>query len=139
MPSRRTAVTAKFGPPATRRKPSRSARWAVIGAAAAIAGYGAATVYGLAFTNPLDLCGERGGDGVYRDAGRDYGLTSVSVDGFPPSVTCHWTSGHDTEEVWFWAPPLLYAGPACSAVCSVLLLADPHACGNTPHVDGRDA
>ncbi|GHA20021.1 hypothetical protein GCM10010345_26020 [Streptomyces canarius] len=32
----------------TRRKPSRPARWAVIGAAAAIAGYGAATGYGLA-------------------------------------------------------------------------------------------
>ncbi|MEU6587879.1 hypothetical protein ABZ923_01350 [Streptomyces sp. NPDC046881] len=106
----------------TRRKPSRPARWAVIGGAAAIAAYGAGTVYGLAFTNPLDVCADRTGDGVYMDAGRDYGLTSVDVDGFPPSVTCHWTSGHSTEVVWFWAPPLLYAGLACSVVCFALLL-----------------
>lgn len=105
-----------------RRKPSRPARWAVIGFAAAIAAYGAGTVYGLAFTNPLDICGDRTGDGVYMDAARDYSLTSVSVDGFPPSVTCHWSSGHSTQEVWFWVPPLLYAGLACSAVCSALLL-----------------
>ncbi|MGW5425908.1 hypothetical protein ACWET9_01610 [Streptomyces sp. NPDC004059] len=106
----------------TRRKPSQPARWAVIGIAAAIAAYGAGTVYGLAFTNPLDVCGDRTGDGVYMDAGRDYSLTSVSVDNFPPSITCHWTSGHSTEEVWFWAPPLLYAGLACSVVCSALLV-----------------
>ncbi|GHA20016.1 hypothetical protein GCM10010345_26010 [Streptomyces canarius] len=61
------------------------------------------------------------------------------MDGFPPSITCHWTSGHDTEEVWFWAPPLLYAGPACSAVCSVLLLANRPAYGNTLRRNGRDA
>ncbi len=150
------SLFAFFGPPAitlllfavgtvpyalwvSRRKPSRPVRWAVIGVAAAIAGYGAASVYGLALTNPLDLCGDRGGDGVYRDAGRDYGLTSVSVDGFPPSVTCHWTSGHNTEVVWFWAPPLLYAGLACSAVCSVLLLVNRHAYRNTPRDHGRDA
>ncbi|MFG2726601.1 hypothetical protein [Streptomyces canus] len=89
---------------------------------AAIAAYGAGTVYGLAFTNPLDLCGDKTGDGVYMDAGRDYRLTSVSVDSFPPSITCHWTSGHSTEVVWFWASPLLYAGLACSAVCTALLL-----------------
>ncbi|MFD4632342.1 hypothetical protein ACFVYR_30670 [Streptomyces sp. NPDC058284] len=106
----------------TRRKPSRPARWAVIGGAAAIAAYGAGTVYGLAFTKPLDICGDETGDGVYRDVGRDYGLTSVSVDSFPPSVTCHWTSGHATEAVWFWSTPLLYAGLACSAVCLVVLI-----------------
>ncbi|MGW7409754.1 hypothetical protein ACWGI9_39685 [Streptomyces sp. NPDC054833] len=133
------SLLAFFGPPAitlllfavgafpyalwvTRRKPSQPARWAVIGIAAAIAAYGAATVYGLAFTNPLDICGDKTGDGVYMDAGRDYSLTSVSVDSFPPSITCHWASGHSTEEVWFWAPPLLYAGLACSVVCSALLL-----------------
>ena len=108
----------------TRRKPSRPARWAVIGTSAAIAAYGAGTLYGLAFTNPLGVCAENTGDGVYRDAGRDYVLTSVSVDSFPSSVTCNWTSGHGTEVVWFWAPPLLYAGLACSVVCSALLLID---------------
>ncbi|MFE7853209.1 hypothetical protein [Streptomyces sp. NPDC057403] len=133
------SLFAFFGPPAitlllfavgafpyalwvTRRKPSRPARWAVIGIATAIAAYGAGTVYGLAFTNPLDVCGNRTGNGVYMDAGRDYGLTSVSVDSFPPSITCHWTSGHDTEEVWFWTLPLLYAGLACSTVCLALLV-----------------
>ncbi|MEV7690673.1 hypothetical protein ACFW1F_11185 [Streptomyces bungoensis] len=133
------SLFAFFGPPAitlllfavgafpywfwvTRRKPSQPARWAVIGIAAAINAYGAGTVYGLAFTNPFDVCGDKTGGGVYMDAGRDYSLTSVSVDSFPPSITCHWTSGHSTEEVWFWAPPLLYAGLACAVVCSALLL-----------------
>ncbi|MCC5478298.1 hypothetical protein [Streptomyces barringtoniae] len=133
------SLFAFFGPPAitlllfaagtfpyalwvARRKPSRAARWAVIGSAAAIAAYGAGTVYGIAFTNPLDVCGDKTGDGVYMDAGRDYGLTSVSVDSFPPSITCHWTSGHSTEAVWFWTAPLLYAGLACSVVCCALLL-----------------
>jgi hypothetical protein len=58
------------------------------------------------------------------DAGRDHRLTSVSVDSFPPPLTCRWTSGHHTELVWFWAPPLLYAGLACFAVCTALLLTD---------------
>ncbi|WP_251095981.1 hypothetical protein [Streptomyces sp. Caat 7-52] len=133
------SVFTYFGPPAitlllfvvgtfpyglwvVRRRPSRPARWAVIGSGAAIAAYGAGTLYGLAFTNPLDVCGEATGDGVYMDAGRDFSLASVRVDGFPPSVTCHWTSGRSTEAVWFWAPPLLYAGLACVVVCSALLL-----------------
>ncbi|MET8243777.1 hypothetical protein ABZV31_04675 [Streptomyces sp. NPDC005202] len=47
----------------TRRKPSQHARWAVIGIAAAIAAYGAGTIYGLAFTNPLDVCGNKTSDG----------------------------------------------------------------------------
>ncbi|MER6026204.1 hypothetical protein [Streptomyces sp. NPDC001851] len=111
---------------AARRKPSQPARWAVIGTATAIAAYGAATVYGLAFTHPLDVCGDKTGAGVYMDAGRDYGLTSVSVNSFPPSITCHWTSGHSTEMVWFWAPPLLYAGLVCSVICSALLLGNRH-------------
>ncbi|WP_405859575.1 hypothetical protein OG407_19130 [Streptomyces sp. NBC_01515] len=46
----------------------------------------------------------------------------MSVDSFPPSVSRHWTSGHSTEAVWFWASPLLYAGLACAVACSVLLL-----------------
>jgi hypothetical protein len=133
------SLFAFFGPPAislllfavgavpyawwvTRRQPSRPARWAVIGCVAAVVAYGAGAVYGLAFTNPLDVCGDRTGDGVYRDVGREYSLTSVTVDSFPPSVTCHWTSGHSTEEVWFWVPPLLYAGLACAVACSGLLL-----------------
>ncbi|MBB4793997.1 hypothetical protein [Streptomyces nodosus] len=134
-----TPLFTLFGPPAitlflfvvgalpyalwvTRRKPSRPARWAVIGSAAAIAAYGAGTVYGLAFTNPLDLCAVKTGHGVYMDEGRDYSLISVSVDSFPPSVICHWASGHSTEVVWFWTAPLLYAGLACSVVCFALLL-----------------
>jgi hypothetical protein len=133
------SLFAMFGPPAitlflfavgaipyalwvTRRNPSRPARWAVMGGAAAIAAYGAGTVYGLAFSNPLDVCGAKIGSGEYMDVGRDYTLTSVSVDSFPPSITCHWSSGHSTEEVWFWASPLLYTGLACAVVCSALLL-----------------
>ncbi len=133
------SLFALFGPPAitlllfavgafpyavwvSRRKPSQPARWAVIGSAAAIAAYGAGTVYGLAFTSPLDVCGDRTRDGVYMDAGRDYSLTSVSMDSFPPSIACHWSSGRNTEEVWFWATPLLYAGLACAVICSALLL-----------------
>ncbi|MFJ4526586.1 hypothetical protein ACIP4Y_37780 [Streptomyces sp. NPDC088810] len=69
----------------------------MIGGAAAIAAYGAGTVYGLAFANPLDVCGDKTGNGVYMDAGRDYGLTSVSVDGFPPSITT--ASGFQDAEV----------------------------------------
>ncbi|MFF2996460.1 hypothetical protein ACFVTC_18070 [Streptomyces sp. NPDC057950] len=108
----------------TRRKPSQTTRWAVIGSAATIAAYGAGTVYGLAFTNPLDVCGDKTADGVYTDAGREYSLTSVNVDSFPPSITCHWTSGHSTQEVWFWAPFLLYAWLACAVICLALLLID---------------
>ena len=121
------SLFATFGPPAitvllfavgavpyalwvTRRNPSRPTRWAVLGLAAAIAAYGAGTVYGLAFTNPLDVCASPTGDGVYMDAGRDHRLTSVNVDSFPPSITCHWTSGYSTEAVWFWVGPLLCAG-----------------------------
>ncbi|MCX5184177.1 hypothetical protein [Streptomyces sp. NBC_00268] len=121
------------------RKPSRPARWAVIGIAASIAAYGAGTVYGLAFTNPLDVCGDKTGDGVYMDAGRDYSLTAVNVDSFPPSITCHWTSGYSTEEVWFWAAPLLYAGLACCVVCSALLLVNRHKYGKTPRDNELDA
>ncbi|MEU7584562.1 hypothetical protein AB0B50_44100 [Streptomyces sp. NPDC041068] len=106
----------------TRRKPSRPARWAALGSAAAIAAYGAGTVYGLAFTNPLDVCADKTGGGVYREAGRDYTLTSVDVKGFPPSISCHWSSGYSTEAVWFWTSPLLYAGLACAVVCSIWLL-----------------
>ncbi|MFJ9242472.1 hypothetical protein [Streptomyces sp. NPDC101776] len=108
----------------TRKTPPRAARWAVMGAGTAIGAYGAGTVYGLAFTNPLDVCGDRTGDGVYMDAGRDSSLTSVHVNGFPPSITCRWAGGHSTEAVWFWVSPLLYAGLACSLVCCVLLLRD---------------
>ncbi|MEU6087765.1 hypothetical protein ABZ865_13275 [Streptomyces sp. NPDC047085] len=122
-----------------RRKPSQPARWAVIGIAAAIAAYGAGTVYGLAFTNPLDVCGDKTGAGVYVDAGRDYRLTSASVDSFPPSITCHWTSGHSTEEVWFWVRPLLYAGLACAVACSALLLINRYKYRNAPRDSEIDA
>ncbi|WP_406102927.1 hypothetical protein OG698_11080 [Streptomyces sp. NBC_01003] len=133
------SLVAFFGPPAitiflfavgalpyalwaTRRKPSRPARWAVIGTAAAIAAYGAGTVYGLAFTNALAVCGDESGHGVYVDAGSDDVLTSVSVDSFPLSITCHWSGGHSTEAVWFWVPILLYAGLVCAIACLALLL-----------------
>ncbi|MEV7326179.1 hypothetical protein [Streptomyces sp. NPDC093970] len=106
----------------TRRTPAPPARWAAIGIAAAVAAYGAGTLYGLAFTNPLDLCATRTGDGRYEDAGRDYSLVSVHRDGFPPSVVCHWSSGHSTDVVWFWVTPLLYAGLAVAVTGFVLLL-----------------
>ncbi|MGW2341312.1 hypothetical protein [Streptomyces sp. NPDC001661] len=108
---------------ASRRKPSRLARWAVIGGAAAVVAYGAGSVYGLAFTNPLDVCGDPTGAGVYMDAGRDFRLTSVDVNRFPPSVSCHWSSGYSTEAVWAWASGLLCAGLACTVVCSIGLVA----------------
>ncbi|MER7198174.1 hypothetical protein CG723_41165 [Streptomyces sp. CB01635] len=107
---------------ASRRKPSRPARWAAIGSAAAIAAYGAATVYGLAFTNPLAVCGDETSNGLYADAEGDSLLTSVSVDSFPPSITCHWSGGHSTDAVWFWTLPLLYAGLACAVGCVAVLL-----------------
>ena len=123
----------------TKRKPSRPARWAVIGVAAAIAGYGAGTVYGLAFTNPLDVCADRTGDGAYMDTGRDSTLISVNVDGFPLSVKCHWSSGHSTEMAWPWASPLLYAGLACAVGCSGLLLVNRHKDGKAPRGIELDA
>lgn len=123
----------------TRKKPSHPARWTVIGIAVAIAAYGAGTVYGLAFTNPLDVCADKTGNGVYMDVGRDYSLASVSVDSFPPSVTCHWTSGNSTEAVWFWAPPLLYAGLACAVACSALLLINRYKHRKVPHDSELDA
>lgn len=133
------SLFALFGPPAitlllfavgampyalwvTRRKPSRPARWALIGCAAAMAAYAAGTLYGLAFTHPLDLCGDRTGSGAYMDAGRDHSLTSVNVNHFPPSVTCHWSSGDSSDAGWFWTTPLLYAGLGCALVCCALLL-----------------
>ncbi|MFJ2609648.1 hypothetical protein ACIQOU_22345 [Streptomyces sp. NPDC091279] len=122
-----------------RRKPSTPARWAVVGAAVALAAYGAATVYGLAFTNPLDTCADRTGDGVYMDTLRDYRLTSVDVDSFPPSITCHWAGGDSTEAVPFWAPPLLYTGLACFVVCSALLLIDRHPFRRAPRDHKLDA
>jgi len=106
----------------TRKKPSRLARWAVIGGAVAIAAYGAGTDYGLAFTHPLDLCADRTGDGLYMDMGRDSTLTSVSRGSFPLSVKCHWNNRYSTEIVWPWASPLLYAGLACCIGCSGMLL-----------------
>ncbi|MBK3576496.1 hypothetical protein JHN63_22345 [Streptomyces sp. MBT65] len=110
----------------SRKGPSRAARWAVIGVGASVAAFGAGSVYGLAFTNPLDVCADRTGDGVYMDIGRDSSLTSVHVGGFPLSVKCRWSSGHSTEMVWPWVSPLLYAGLACSLVCCVLLLRGRH-------------
>jgi hypothetical protein len=130
---------ALFGPPAitlllfiigvfpyalwvTRQKPSRRARLAAVGSAAALAAYGAGTFYGLAYAYPLDLCATKTASGDYVDTGRDYSLVSATVHHFPPSVTCHWSSGYSTNDVSFWTTPLLYAGLACATVCSTLIL-----------------
>ncbi|MEU9592347.1 hypothetical protein ACGF7W_35625 [Streptomyces sp. NPDC048219] len=130
---------ALFGPPAitlllfvvgvlpyswwvVRRKPARAVRLAVLGSAAAVAAYGAGTFYGLAYTRPLDLCGTKTASGDYLDGGRDFSLTSATVHHFPPSVTCHWSSGHITDDVSFWTTPLLCAGLGCAAVCFTLAL-----------------
>lgn len=130
---------ALFGPPAitlllfviavfpyglwvTRKKPTRTARLAVAGSAAALAAYGAGTFYGLAYTHPLDLCATKTASGDYVDVAAEYGLTSATIHHFPPSVTCHWSSGHSTNDVSFWTTPLLYTGLACATVCFTLIL-----------------
>ncbi|MFG2521255.1 hypothetical protein [Streptomyces sp. NPDC048527] len=66
--------------------------------------------------------GTNQGSGLYADAGSEYVLTSVSVDSFPLSITCHWTGGYSTEAVWFWVPLLMYVGLVCAVACSALLL-----------------
>jgi hypothetical protein len=89
----------------------------VLGSAVALAGYGAATVYGLAFVHPLDICASPTGDGVYMDLMRDYRLDHVTVDTFPPRVTCVWdgmASYGDPPELAAstWGRWLMYAGLA---------------------------
>ncbi|MGV9700015.1 hypothetical protein ACWDTR_30180 [Streptomyces sp. NPDC003470] len=137
------AFFALFGPPAVtlilvvigvfpyawwvaRKKPSRPARLAAIAGAAAVAAYGAGTFYGFAYTHPLDLCATKTASGDYVDSGRDYSLASATVHHFPPSLTCHWSSGHSTNDVAFWTTPLLYAALACAAVCFTLILVNRH-------------
>ncbi|MCX5387659.1 hypothetical protein [Streptomyces sp. NBC_00083] len=122
-----------------KRAPSKPARWAVIGTAAAISAYGAGTLYGLAFTKPMDVCGDLTGRGVYMDASRHYGLTSVSVDAFPPSITCHWTSGNSTQAVGLWTTALLFAGLACALVSFALLLIHRYKHREAPHDIELDA
>lgn len=92
-------------------------RWVLLGSVVAVAGYGAATVYGLAFIHPLDLCASPTGDGVYMDLMRDYRLDHVTVDAFPPRVTCVWgrvLPDGDPQElvVSTWGRWLMYAGLA---------------------------
>ncbi|MCI3273918.1 hypothetical protein [Streptomyces cylindrosporus] len=67
-----------------RRRPTRPARWAVIGAFLAVVGYAGAVLYGLAFTDPVAVCGQRTLDD-------DFPLVHVTVDAFPPDVACYWT------------------------------------------------
>ncbi|MFI6464243.1 hypothetical protein [Streptomyces sp. NPDC050528] len=110
----------------TGKKPSRPARWAVLGGGAAIAAYGAGVDYGLAFTNPLDLCAGKTADGVRWQTPGHATLISTRVGSFPLSVKCRWSSGYSTEMVWPWASPVLYAGLACAVGCSVLLLVRRH-------------
>ncbi|KOV98711.1 hypothetical protein ADK65_20445 [Streptomyces sp. NRRL B-1140] len=150
------ALFALFGPPAitlllfligvfpyalwvTRKKPSRKARLAAVGSAAALAAYGAGTFYGLAYANPLDLCATRTANGDYVDTGRDYSLESATVHHFPPSVTCHWSSGYSTNDGAFWTTPLLYAGLACATVCFTLILIDRSKRRRAPRGNALDA
>lgn len=76
------AGSVPYLPWTARRHPSRQARWAVIGAGVAVLGYAGAVAYGLAFTDPVQVCGQKTLD-------NDFPL--VRVDAFPPDVTCHWT------------------------------------------------
>ncbi|MFK0023982.1 hypothetical protein [Streptomyces sp. NPDC090798] len=69
---------------AARRRPSRQVRWAVAGACVAVLGYAGAVAYGLAFTDPVQVCGQKTLD-------NDFPLVRVSVDVFPPDVACYWT------------------------------------------------
>ncbi|MEV1065185.1 hypothetical protein [Streptomyces sp. NPDC050263] len=92
-------------------------RWTILGSAIALAGYGAATVYGLAFLHPMDVCASPTGDGVYMDMMRDYRLDRVTVDAFPPRVTCVWgrvMPDGDPRELLAseWGRWLMYAGLA---------------------------
>ncbi|MER6953701.1 MULTISPECIES: hypothetical protein [unclassified Streptomyces] len=92
-------------------------RWTILGSVIALAGYGAATVYGLAFLHPLDVCASATGHGVYMDTMRDYRLDHVSVDAFPPRVTCVWgrvMPDGDPQELIAsaWGRLLMYAGLA---------------------------
>lgn len=47
-------------------------------------GYAGAVAYGLAFTDPVQVCGEKTLD-------NDFPLVRVSVNAFPPDVSCYWT------------------------------------------------
>ncbi|MFI5798591.1 hypothetical protein [Streptomyces sp. NPDC051677] len=92
-------------------------QWTVLGSLVAAAGYGAATVYGLAFLHPMDVCASPTGDGVYMDMMRDYRLDHVSVDVFPPRVTCVWAGaasygGPPELAASTWGRWLMYAGLA---------------------------
>ncbi|MFF4732983.1 hypothetical protein ACFY3M_48735 [Streptomyces mirabilis] len=66
------------------RRPSRQVRWAVIGAGVAVLGYAGAVAYGLAFTDPVQVCGQKTLD-------NDFPLVRVRVDAFPPDVACYWS------------------------------------------------
>ncbi|MEU6368009.1 hypothetical protein ABZ876_20250 [Streptomyces sp. NPDC046931] len=111
------------------RQPSPAKRWAVAGSVIALAGYGAATVYGIAFLRPLDLCASKTGDGVYMDTMRDYALDRVTVDVFPPRVTCVWgrvMPDGDPQELFasLWGRWLMFAGLAVVAASAVRAVLD---------------
>ncbi|WP_369247962.1 hypothetical protein [Streptomyces sp. R41] len=111
------------------RRPSPAKRWAAIGMMPAVAGYGAATVYGLAFLHPLDLCASKTGDGAYMDTMRDYALDHVTVEAFPPRVTCFWgrtMPDGDPQELIasFWARGLMYVGVAVAVPSAAKALLD---------------
>ncbi|WP_051870236.1 hypothetical protein [Streptomyces resistomycificus] len=100
------------------RRPSRQARWAVIGGYVAAVGYAASTAYGFAFADPVAVCGQRTLDD-------DFPLVHVTVDPFPPDIACQWTdsgeygASHPTA-LGTW---LMWAGLAVAVgALSVLLV-----------------
>ncbi|MFF7788179.1 hypothetical protein [Streptomyces sp. NPDC007991] len=103
---------------ASRRGPSREVRWTVIGLWATAVGYAGAVACGLAFTDPVSVCGRRTLDD-------DFPLVHVTVDSFPPDVACYWTDStsygptHPTAlSAW-----VMWAGLAVTVVAlSVVLL-----------------
>ncbi|MFF4794606.1 hypothetical protein ACFY2M_33735 [Streptomyces sp. NPDC001276] len=96
------------------RHPSRQARWAVTGLYTAVVGYAGAVAYGFAFTDPVGVCG-------WRTLDNDFPLVHVTVDAFPPDVTCYWSDrpSHATAlSAW-----VMWVGLAIAVVTfSVILL-----------------
>ncbi|RDD84664.1 hypothetical protein [Streptomyces parvulus] len=101
-----------------RRHPWLHRRWWVLGTTACALGYAHTLAYGLALTQPTDLCGQRTLD-------NDYPLTHVRADAFPPRLACYWSDwalhgpSHPTAAgtwlMWCGAA-LLVAGAAAWAV-----------------------
>ncbi|MER7692375.1 hypothetical protein [Streptomyces sp. NPDC097610] len=103
---------------AARRRPSRQARWAVIGAGVAVLGYASAVAYGLAFTDPVQVCGQKTLD-------NDFPLVRVRVDAFPPDVACYWSDSgaHGPSHPTLLGTWVMWAGTGILVVAlSVILI-----------------